>query len=108
MTESKKWPLVSADVRLTAWLHGRVQGVGLRWWIRSRALESGLVGWARNLDDGRVEVVVEGPEPACRALLEALRGDSAGRRPGRVDTVVERWAPARGLGEVGDGRFQER
>ena len=32
------------DVRLTAWVHGRVQGVGMRWWIRSRALELGLVG----------------------------------------------------------------
>jgi acylphosphatase len=87
-------------VRLTAWLHGRVQGVGMRWWIRSRALEAGLVGWARNLDDGRVEVVAEGPETACRALLDALRRDS----PGRVDTVVERWSQARGT----DHTFDER
>jgi acylphosphatase len=47
-------------VRLTAWLHGRVQGVGMRWWVRARALELGLSGWARNTDDGRVEVVAEG------------------------------------------------
>jgi acylphosphatase len=87
-------------VRLTAWLHGRVQGVGMRWWIRSRALEAGLVGWARNLDDGRVEIVAEGPETACRALLDALRGSP----PGRVDTVVERWSAARGA----DHTFVER
>jgi acylphosphatase len=82
-------------VRLTAWVHGRVQGVGMRWWIRCRALEAGLAGSARNLDDGRVEVVAEGPEPACRGLLALLRGSGP---PGRVQTVVERWSPAQGLG----------
>jgi acylphosphatase len=81
--------------RLTAWVHGHVQGVGMRWWIRARALERGLVGWARNTDDGRVEVVAEGPEAALRELLEALRTDAAGR-PGRVTNVTERWADARG------------
>jgi len=46
-------------VRLTAWVRGRVQGVGFRWWVRSRALELGLAGSATNLRDGRVEVVAE-------------------------------------------------
>lgn len=84
-----------APVRLTAWVRGRVQGVGMRWWIRSRALERGLGGWARNLDDGRVEVVAEGDESACRSLLEALRGDGS---PGHVDGVTERWSNASGVG----------
>jgi acylphosphatase len=83
----------SADVRLTAWVHGHVQGVGFRWWVRARALELGLVGWAANLDDGRVEVVAEGPRTAVQALLDALNGPGT---PGRVRTVVERWARARG------------
>jgi acylphosphatase len=82
------------DTRLTAWVHGRVQGVGMRWWIRARALELGLAGWARNLEDGRVEVVVEGPPDACRDLLLALRESSP---PGRVDLVVERWTSAIGV-----------
>ena len=30
------------QVRLIAWVHGHVQGVGFRWWTRSRALELGL------------------------------------------------------------------
>ena len=67
----------------------------MRWWIRARALERGLVGWARNTEDGRVEVVAEGPETALRQLLEVLR-DGAGDRPGRVANVTERWAAARG------------
>ena len=84
-----------------ALVKGRVQGVGFRWWVRSRALELGLRGSATNLDDGRVEVVAEGPEPALRALLEVLR---EGASPGRVDFVAERWSDARGL----DDGFVER
>jgi acylphosphatase len=84
---------VTHDVRLTAWVHGHVQGVGFRWWTRSRALALGLTGTARNLPDGRVEVVAEGPRPACEALLATLRSDDT---PGLVRTVVEAWAPAKG------------
>jgi acylphosphatase len=80
-------------MRLTVWVHGHVQGVGFRWWTRSRALELGLVGTARNLPDGRVAVVAEGEHHSCELLLAALRGDST---PGRVDEVVEQWGPARG------------
>jgi acylphosphatase len=81
----------SGSVRLTALVKGHVQGVGFRWWTRARALELGLTGSATNLEDGRVEVVAEGPEEACRALLELLPIG-----PGRVDYVSERWGAARG------------
>ncbi len=80
-------------VRLTAWVRGRVQGVGFRWWTRARALELGLVGWASNLDDGRVEVVAEGPRAAVQALLGHLRD---GRTPGQVTLVTERWSSPKG------------
>jgi acylphosphatase len=80
-------------VRMTAWVHGQVQGVGFRWWTRSRALELGLVGSAANLADGRVEVVAEGTQGNCKALLDALR---TGDPPGRVEQVVERWSAASG------------
>jgi acylphosphatase len=80
-------------VRLTAFVTGRVQGVGFRWWTRARALELGLTGSATNLADGRVQVVAEGSRETAERLLELLRGTTA---PGRVDAVVERWAPARG------------
>ena len=77
-------------MRLTAFVKGHVQGVGFRWWTRARALELGLVGTATNLADGRVEVVAQGPEEACRRLLDLLPGG-----PGRVEFVAERWGPAR-------------
>ena len=81
------------DVRMTAFVHGYVQGVGFRWYTRGRAMELGLVGSATNLVDGRVEVVVEGPREACEQMLGWLRG---GKTPGTVDQVVEQFAPARG------------
>jgi acylphosphatase len=93
--------VAAGDVRLTAWVHGHVQGVGFRWWVRARALELGLAGSAANLEDGRVEVVAEGPRESCESLLAALRGPGT---PGRVRTVVERWAAPRG----GVAGFTER
>lgn len=82
-----------ARVRLTAFVKGRVQGVGFRWWTRARALELGLAGSATNLPDGRVQVVVEGRRDDVEALLASLRGGSA---PGRVEFVAERWDAPRG------------
>ncbi|MFC8179950.1 acylphosphatase [Rhodococcus sp. NPDC057297] len=81
------------DRRLTAWVHGHVQGVGFRWWTRSRALELGLVGSATNHADGRVLVVAEGPRDRLESLLSLLRG---GTTPGSVTLVVESWDPPRG------------
>jgi acylphosphatase len=102
-------------VRLTAVVRGRVQGVGFRWWTRSRALELGLVGSATNLDDGRVEVVAEGARQACERLLTLLSeqppsdpppGAAASwyRRPGRVTGVTYRWSQELG----GRAGFVER
>ncbi len=85
--------MASETIRLTAWVHGRVQGVGFRWWTRARALELGLVGRAANRPDGRVEVVAEGPRERCEELLSLLRGPDT---PGEVTAVVERFDPARG------------
>ena len=77
------------DVQLTASVHGYVQGVGFRWWTRSRALELGLTGYASNRPDGRVQVVVQGPRDVCQRLLDLLQ---SGRTPGSVDNVVAGWS----------------
>lgn len=87
--------LGESDVRLTAWVHGQVQGVGFRWWTRSRALELGLTGYAANKPDGRVQVVAQGPRDACEKLLDLLK---SGHTPGHVDKVISDWnAPADAL-----------
>ncbi len=82
-------PESDPDVRLTAWVHGIVQGVGFRWWTRCRALELGLTGYAANQADGRVLVVGQGPRAAGEKLLRLLEG---GATPGRVDNVVVDWS----------------
>ena len=82
-------------VRAVVFVRGRVQGVGFRWWTRARALELGLVGHARNLPDGRVEVNAQGAEKTVRALIELLREDVSLRsRPGHVSGIVVQWHPA--------------
>ncbi|WP_374929796.1 acylphosphatase [Kytococcus sedentarius] len=82
--------------RATLFVRGRVQGVGFRWWTRSRALELGLVGHARNMRDGRVEVVAQGDRDAIDRLEELLREDpSTAGRPGEVETVVRQDGDAR-------------
>ena len=81
------------QARLTAYVDGHVQGVGFRWWVSRQGEKLGLSGTATNLDDGRVEVIAEGDEPAVRELLALLR---AGGTPGWVTTVTDRWSPPRG------------
>ena len=56
---------------------GLVQGVGFRWFVARHARALGLAGYARNLPDGRVEVVVSGPEEALPALEQLLRAGPA-------------------------------
>jgi len=84
------------EARATASVRGHVQGVGFRWWTRSQALELGLRGWAKNLPDGRVEVLAQGDPDAVDRLLALLEEDpSTTSRPGRVDGVtVHRLPPA--------------
>jgi acylphosphatase len=70
-----------------------VQGVGFRSWVRLKASRLGLAGSATNLEDGRVEVVAEGNESACKRLLAEL---GSGATPGRVSHVTRRWGTPRG------------
>ena len=59
------------DTLTVRWVvSGRVQGVGFRWFVVSRAQALDLAGWVKNLPDGRVEVVARG-HPAPLGALEA-------------------------------------
>ncbi|MGE0354746.1 MAG: acylphosphatase [Gemmatimonadales bacterium] len=55
------------------WVTGAVQGVGFRWFVARHSRQLGLHGHARNLSDGRVEVVVTGPDEGLAALEELLK-----------------------------------
>ena len=56
---------------------GRVQGVGFRWFVARHARALGLSGYARNLEDGRVEVVATGDETGLARLEDLLRAGPA-------------------------------
>jgi acylphosphatase len=75
--------------RATIFVSGQVQGVGFRWWTRARAGELGLVGFARNMGDGRVEICAQGALEAIERLRELIEEDpTTTRRPGRVQACV--------------------
>jgi len=69
-------------------IRGRVQGVGFRFFVRERAALDGLAGWARNTEDGSVEVEAEGDREALDRFERALRMGPAGARVESVDVVV--------------------
>lgn len=66
---------------------GRVQGVGFRAFVQRRAAELAVEGWARNLEDGRVEVYAVGIAKKLSELAAALH---AGPPMSDVRTVEER------------------
>lgn len=69
-----------------AWVHGNVQGVGFRYNTQREALKLGLTGYAKNLDDGSVEVLACGEEEKVALLLAWLK--AGGPRSARVDKVL--------------------
>jgi len=74
--------------QLHCWISGRVQGVWFRASTRDEGAQLGLTGWARNLPDGRVEVIAQGERDRLESLLAWLHQGSPGAR---VDTVEHRW-----------------
>jgi acylphosphatase len=54
-------------------IQGRVQGVAYRAWTVQEARRRGLAGWVRNLRDGNVEAVLQGPEHEVEMMIIACR-----------------------------------
>jgi acylphosphatase len=77
---------------LRAVVRGRVQGVGFRDFVYTRARILGVTGYVRNLSDGlSVEVIAEGQRSELEQLLEYLR---EGPRMSRVDGIESEWGEA--------------
>ena len=77
----------SGLVRVRVFAGGRVQGVAYRFFAEKYAGRMGITGWARNLPDGRVEVLAEGSGENIEAFLERLR---EGPRLALVDSFIVR------------------
>ncbi len=80
-------------MRLHAEVQGVVQGVNFRWYTQRRASDLGLSGFVRNLPDGAVEVVAEGPRGSLESLLDFLR---VGPSSAAVESVETRWSSPTG------------
>ena len=80
-------------VRIRIVVTGRVQGVFFRQAATEQAHTLGIAGWARNLNDGSVEIVGEGKQQNLQLLLAWARH---GPPHARVDTVEVKWEPCVG------------
>ena len=78
-----------AVVRRRVLVEGKVQGVFFRDECQQQAQSAGLAGWARNLDDGRVEVVLEGEESSVDQLVSWCRQGPSGAEVTGVDVSEE-------------------
>jgi acylphosphatase len=74
--------------RRTCHFSGRVQGVGFRYKVHNLAMPHDVRGYVRNLPDGRVELVMEGPDSEMDHLLDSIRR-KMNQFIKRVDTQVE-------------------
>jgi acylphosphatase len=77
------------NVRKRVLIAGRVQGVWFRESCREQAVAVGVTGWIRNLSDGRVEAVLEGPEAAVDRVVQWCHEGPRSARVDRVDVEVE-------------------
>ena len=68
---------------------GRVHGVGFRYTAEGAAHRAGVLGFVKNLPDGRVEVVCEGPKEKIDAFLDEIRQGALGRHIQKADCSWE-------------------
>jgi acylphosphatase len=80
-------------VRIHALVRGIVQGVGFRYFVVNAARTAGLVGFVKNLRDGSVEILAEGPREELERFARVL---SEGPRRGLVRDVQLRWTESTG------------
>jgi len=84
-------------IRVHLLISGRVQGVLFRQHARAKALEFGLTGWAKNLIDGKVEIVVEGSKEKVEEFVRRVKQGPQLARVDNVETAEEEYT-----GEIED------
>jgi acylphosphatase len=74
--------------QLHIWVSGFVQGVGYRAFTRHESRRRKLTGWVKNLPDGRVEAVMQGPEHKLKEMIQACE---KGSYFAQVRNIVVEW-----------------
>jgi len=77
------------SIRAHIFIKGKVQGVFYRDWTAQKAKVLGLVGWIKNLEDGRVEAVFEGSKDKVTEIVENCREGSVLAKVEHVDALWE-------------------
>lgn len=76
-----------SNQRVSMLISGKVQGVYYRASAARKAAELGVTGYAKNLPDGRVELVAEGPEAALASLRQWCSDGPPAAQVDRVDAT---------------------
>lgn len=77
--------------RIHIWISGRVQGIFFRANTRRKAMNLNIKGWVKNLEDGRVEVVIEGSNADVKKMLEFLKKGPFGAKVTKFDIKEEKY-----------------
>lgn len=80
-----------SDQRIRIFVTGKVQGVFFRQALKVMAKKNDVFGWVKNLEDGRVEAVLEGEEEKVSRLVEWAHGGPANARVEDVDIRNEKF-----------------
>jgi len=78
--------------RLHVYYEGSVQGVGFRFTVERIASELNIVGWVKNLPDGKVELIAEGQENNLSELLTQIKDNT----PGYISRDIIDWQGYKG------------
>ena len=77
-------------VRVHIFISGKVQGVFFRQALKVISIKNSVYGSVRNLDDGRVEAILEGDENKIRNVVEWCHTGPANSRVERVEVKNEK------------------
>jgi len=80
-----------SNQRVRLFVTGKVQGVFFRQALKVMAKKNDIFGWVKNLEDGRVEAVLEGNEEKVSRLVEWAHGGPANARVEDIEIRNEKF-----------------